>query len=58
MFDKNGVDLNKPFLVSCMTSVSACSLAFAAHQLGIQNVPLYKVLTFVFDFAKSYIQIS
>ncbi|CAF0872631.1 unnamed protein product [Brachionus calyciflorus] len=41
LFEESKVDLSKPLIASCMTGMTACSLAFAAHLLGKSDVPVY-----------------
>lgn len=44
LFKQNGVDLNdvnKPLVTSCLTGMTACSLAYALYLLGFKNVPVY-----------------
>lgn len=45
VFDAARVDLGMPMFVSCMTGMSACTIAAAAHILGKENVPVYYVCT-------------
>ncbi|XP_041352951.1 thiosulfate sulfurtransferase-like [Gigantopelta aegis] len=40
LFDKAEIDLNKPLVASCLTGLTACGLAAAAHCLG-KDVPVY-----------------
>lgn len=42
MFDKAGIDLDKPLLVTCLRGLTACSVAGACHILGKENVPVYQ----------------
>jgi thiosulfate/3-mercaptopyruvate sulfurtransferase len=41
LFEDNKVDLSKPFIASCMTGMTASSLAFAANQIGLKDVSVY-----------------
>ena len=41
-FEKAGIDLSKPLVVSCGGAVVAGLVAFTAHLLG-QEVPVYDV---------------
>lgn len=41
LFDKAGVDLSKPMITTCGSGVTACSVLFAAHLLGKQDVRVY-----------------
>lgn len=41
VFAKNGVDLNRPFTATCGSGVTACIVAFAAHQSGCKDVSVY-----------------
>jgi thiosulfate/3-mercaptopyruvate sulfurtransferase len=44
VFRENDVDMNKPLIASCLTGMTACSLAFAADQIGLKNVSVYAVI--------------
>ncbi len=35
--------MNKPLIASCLTGMTACSLAFAANIVGLNNVSVYAV---------------
>lgn len=48
VFEENEIDLKKPLIASCLTGMTACSLAFAANLLGKKNVPVYYVCFFTF----------
>jgi thiosulfate/3-mercaptopyruvate sulfurtransferase len=41
LFDETGVDPRQPFVASCGSGVTACSLIFAAHLLGSDAQRLY-----------------
>ncbi|GFR84732.1 sulfurtransferase [Elysia marginata] len=41
IFQEEGIDINKPFVCSCGTGISACVLALAAHLCGNDNVAIY-----------------
>ena len=41
MFRNAGVDLEKPFWVTCGSGVTACHIALAAHLCGHPGVGLY-----------------
>ena len=41
LFEEAGVDPAKPFVASCGSGVTACSLIFAAHLLGHDQAQLY-----------------
>ena len=41
LFDEAGVDPARPFVASCGSGVTACSLIFAAHLLGHDQASLY-----------------
>ncbi len=43
VFKKSGVDMNKPIVASCMTGMTASSLAFVADLLGLKEVSVYAV---------------
>ena len=40
-FEATGIDPNKPFVASCGSGVTACSLIFAAHLIGNDEARLY-----------------
>lgn len=40
-FDEEGISLERPFLTSCGTGVTACILALGLHRLGKADVPVY-----------------
>ena len=44
VFKKQNVDMNKPIVASCMTGMSASSLALAANVMGLQKVAVYAVI--------------
>ncbi len=39
MFKEN--DIDKPIIASCMTGMTATSLAFAAYLVGLKNASVY-----------------
>jgi thiosulfate/3-mercaptopyruvate sulfurtransferase len=41
LFDQAGIDPAQPFVASCGSGVTACSLLFAAHLLGNERTKLY-----------------
>lgn len=41
LFQDSGVDLDKPFVVSCGSGISACVLALAAHMIGKDDIAVY-----------------
>ncbi len=41
VFDRAGVDLNKPLVSSCGSGVTACTTAFAAFLIGKEDVAVY-----------------
>ena len=43
VFEENNVDFSKPMVASCLTGMTACSLALAAHLMGNSSVPVYYV---------------
>lgn len=45
VFDASGVDLGLPVMVTCLTGMTSCAVAGAAHILGKENVPVYYVRT-------------
>lgn len=50
MFDEAGVDLNRPMVASCLTGLTACGVAGAAHILG-KDIPVYYVrIWFILSF--------
>ena len=36
--------MNKPLIASCLTGMTACSLAFAANLIGLNKVSVYAVI--------------
>lgn len=40
-FNEEGISLERPFLTSCGTGVTACILALGLHRLGKTDVPVY-----------------
>jgi len=48
VFDGAGVDLTKPLVATCMTGMTACAVAGAAHVLG-RDVPVYYVRSVPYD---------
>ena len=45
VFNKAQIDLSKPLIASCLTGLTACGLAAAAHRLSKENVPVSMVIT-------------
>jgi 3-mercaptopyruvate sulfurtransferase SseA len=45
VFKSKGVDMSRPLIGSCMTSVMASSLSLAAHSMDIK-MPVYQVIFF------------
>ena len=43
VFDAAGIDLGLPLMASCLTGMTSCAVAGAAHILGKENVPVYNV---------------
>ncbi len=41
LFQQAGVDMQKPFWITCGSGVTACHIALAAHLCGHQGVYLY-----------------
>lgn len=42
MFKKAEIDLTKPTILYCNSSITASSVAFAAFLIGYENIPIYK----------------
>lgn len=43
---QHGVDLSKPIIFSCRTSMTASGLFFGAYTLELKNISLYSVSIF------------
>lgn len=41
MFEGAGIDLAKPLVATCGSGLTASSIVFGAHLLGMENVALY-----------------
>ena len=41
VFSMHNVDLNRPITTTCGSGITACVLAFAAHQSGAKDVSVY-----------------
>jgi 3-mercaptopyruvate sulfurtransferase SseA len=43
VFAEHDVDVSKPIVASCMTGMTACTAAYAAHSLGNEHAAVYYV---------------
>ncbi|ELT92480.1 hypothetical protein CAPTEDRAFT_219093 [Capitella teleta] len=41
LFSQKGIEIEKPFIATCNSGVTACTLAFGAFLCGNENVPVY-----------------
>jgi thiosulfate/3-mercaptopyruvate sulfurtransferase len=41
LFQEKGISIEKPFIATCNSGVTACTLAFGAYLCGNENIPVY-----------------
>ena len=47
VFQRQNVEMTKPIVASCMTGMTASSLALAANVIGLKDVSVYAVISYL-----------